>query len=427
VCVAAAITGSKRGREEDAMRRSTLGAMSPSQLNRRASGSIGAARVLGKQSRLSNVFPMAVASALNRQQLGGPPPPQPSNLPRRSSIHGKAASSQQQPQHVDSRPFNEKSFQHDCIRKLTAYLTTHGYNVAISTKLLAAPSSKEVLNIVQFLFHQLDPGFKFAAKLEEDVPMMFKRVGYPSQISKSALYAAGSPHTWPGLLAALAWLVDLLVYQEKKETADSESAPFDDNGLKLQLEYFNRSYDCYLNGDDDECERLDTIFKQQFEDIKVQLDDKKQKLESLVTEVQNKLQALKKEPSALMIQQSKKAVYLSDITKFDHINSNLQCGLQAAEKKQEERKQELLAMKMEREAILAEIEELRQKIAVQHLNSIDVERMRKEKDVMETNLHQVQNRVHELREAALDNEVQASTKLKELQQIAVDFTKQANK
>lgn len=84
-------------------------------------------------------------------------------------------------------------------------------------------------------------------------------------------------------------------------------------------------------------------------------------------------------------------------------------------------------MKMEREAILAEIEELRQKIAVQHLNSIDVERMRKEKEVMETNLHQVQNRVHELREAALDNEVQASTKLKELQQIAVDFTKQANK
>jgi SMC interacting uncharacterized protein involved in chromosome segregation len=128
-----------------------------------------------------------------------------------------------------------------------------------------------------------------------------------------------------------------------------------------------------------------------------------------------------------MMQQSKKAVYLSDITKFDHINSNLQCGLQAAEKKQEERKQEFLAMKMEREAILAEIEELRQKIAVQHLNSIDVERMRKEKEVMETNLHEVQNRVHELHEAALDNEVQASTKLKELQQIAVDFTKQANK
>jgi kinetochore protein NDC80 len=42
-------------------------------------------------------------------------------------------------------------------------------------------------------------------QIEDEVPLVFKRLRYPFQISKSALQAVGSPHTWPGLLAALAW------------------------------------------------------------------------------------------------------------------------------------------------------------------------------------------------------------------------------
>lgn len=42
---------------------------------------------------------------------------------------------------------------------------------------------------------------------------------YPFQISKSNLTAVGSPHTWPSLLAALTWLVELLNYQERAEAS----------------------------------------------------------------------------------------------------------------------------------------------------------------------------------------------------------------
>ena len=56
-------------------------------------------------------------------------------------------------------------------------------------------------------------------KVEDEVPAMFKRLGYPFQISKSSLYAVGSPHTWPALLAALHWIVELLEYSERAEAA----------------------------------------------------------------------------------------------------------------------------------------------------------------------------------------------------------------
>ena len=45
-------------------------------------------------------------------------------------------------------------------------------------------------------------------------------------MSKSALFAVGAPHTWPGLLAALAWLVEMLSYEEKAAAARASS--FDD-------------------------------------------------------------------------------------------------------------------------------------------------------------------------------------------------------
>ena len=56
---------------------------------------------------------------------------------------------------------------------------------------------------------------KLLGKVEDDIPALYKRLRYPFQISKSALFAVGSPHTWPGLLAALSWLAELLSYQEK--------------------------------------------------------------------------------------------------------------------------------------------------------------------------------------------------------------------
>jgi SMC interacting uncharacterized protein involved in chromosome segregation len=47
------------------------------------------------------------------------------------------------------------------------------------------------------------------------VPAFFKKLKYPFQISKTALVAVGSPHTWPTLLGALVWLAELLAYRER--------------------------------------------------------------------------------------------------------------------------------------------------------------------------------------------------------------------
>lgn len=63
--------------------------------------------------------------------------------------------------------------------------------------------------------NQFDRSCRNFGKIEDDVPAFFKKIKYPFQISKTALVAVGSPHTWPTLLGALVWLAELLAYRER--------------------------------------------------------------------------------------------------------------------------------------------------------------------------------------------------------------------
>lgn len=183
--------------------------------------------------------------------------------PRRSSAYAGAKGAGGPK--VDPRPVTDKAFFSQCIRTVITHLSSHGYPAPVSPKTLASPTAKDFTLIVQFLFQQFDSNMKTFGKIEDEVrrvsthalqctdvtlgrkkgavdthghahhsstmslsavppcaatqvPMFFKRLNYPFQISKSALFAVGSPHSWPGVLAALTWLVELLNYNEKIES-----------------------------------------------------------------------------------------------------------------------------------------------------------------------------------------------------------------
>lgn len=176
----------------------------------------------------------------------------PSSLPRRSfpqpsSGHGPR---------VDPRPVSNKAFLNSCARQLMSYLTSHGYDVALSPKTLAAPSTKEFASLALFLFRRADENFKFGSKTEDDVPTFFRQLRYPFQISKCTLFAVGSLHTWPFLLSALTWLVQVYFYEEEtkvpKEIRGSPDALF--------MKCASSAYQHFLSGDDIKCNNMEREF-----------------------------------------------------------------------------------------------------------------------------------------------------------------------
>ena len=255
-------------------RRQTLGALSPSQISNRpgaGGGGAGGAPTGAARQTVKDGRPSTMGGGLKPLTGGaGRPSIVPSTQnnnnaalidSRRSSAFGKSASGVKQ----DPRPLGSKDFLNACIRTVITYLSTHGYPYAVSPKLLASPTGKDFAQIVAFLFQKFDPTIKAPlGKVEDEVPVFFKRLNYPFQISKSALFAVGSPHSWPSVLAALTWLVELLNYEDKADDASGGigggangggvgvAAPFDDkqSGEREFFAYVGASYRHFLAGED---------------------------------------------------------------------------------------------------------------------------------------------------------------------------------
>jgi len=170
---------------------------------------------------------------------------------RESSMYGKAG-----PKIItDPRQISDKGYMIGSMNKVIKYVTSKGYNNPISTQVLTNPTSKNFMSLMEFLYLQFDPSFSWTKKKEEEIPELFKRLKYPFPISKSALYAIGSPHAWPSLLAALTWMVDLLIYLDRcndNKSLQGELDSDDNNGAKYFFGYLTRSYELYMNGKDAE-------------------------------------------------------------------------------------------------------------------------------------------------------------------------------
>ena len=189
---------------------------------------------------------------------------------------------------VDPRDVRDRSYLQSAIRKMASYLSSRGYADASSLNVRqlvnSGPSGRDFQNIMTFLFRRVDPTFhspstagngnqrsdEVVLKFEDEVSMAFRCIGYPFPISKTGLVAVGSPHTWPALIAAIDWLVDLLAIRDEEEpldwgpdegaAADEASRTLDGSAERVRAQFhkfLRKSMVAFLNDDNDECEELE--------------------------------------------------------------------------------------------------------------------------------------------------------------------------
>jgi len=320
----------------------------------------------------------------------------------------------------DPRPIGDKAYISACTRTLIAYLTTNGYDHPISPKVLSSPTGKDFTNIVQFLFRKVDPHIKFSDKVVDDVPIMFKRLHYPFGISKSALSAVGSPHTWPALLVALTWIVELLTYEERAEEAKREA--FDtENSQRNFFEYVAKSYSFFLAGDDNSCESLDMELAETFQARNQDAISEIERLEQVNIHLQEEIERLKSEPSPLVALQKKQGELVSELDRSNKAVTNLETQKISLQDKIEERKKDVRSKKGELERMNANMTDLREKIAVQEVNAADVERMTYEKNHLEETLQQVTSQRERLENSHRDQESQVEETMASLENSIRDY------
>eukprot|EP00004_Rigifila_ramosa_P011480 TRINITY_DN2458_c0_g1_i1.p1 TRINITY_DN2458_c0_g1~~TRINITY_DN2458_c0_g1_i1.p1 ORF type:complete len:630 (-),score=148.24 TRINITY_DN2458_c0_g1_i1:5-1894(-) len=377
-------------------RRTTMGPLSSSAINTRQS--------LGGAGR----FPGAAPGAAPRKTSMGFPAGRPSLAPgamiptalpvggaqvgaaaprknsaggsRRSSMFGGNTKASSSSSRQDPRDVMNKVFQRNAATVIIEYIASHGYDHPIAPKMLQSPTQREFYQMFQFLYRQIDPAYTLPQqKLDEEITTIFRRLRYPFAISKHALQAVGSPHTWPSILGALHWLVELLQYEEAAAIEERESGT--DSPERLFFDYVTKAYELFLSGQDD-FEPLDrqlaAAFDQKHGDTSAQL----QRLTQEVDQMEAQLHQAHTEPSPLEQMERKKSDLEADLVKFHKLIDSFTTHKASLEKHLEGHRAELLQKEQELAQDLHDNQLLQQRVDSQQMTPVDVQRLQQQRQML---------------------------------------------
>ncbi|CAN8184089.1 unnamed protein product [Coccothraustes coccothraustes] len=302
----------------------------------------------------------------------------------------------------DPRPLHDKAFIQQCIKKLCEFLVENAYAHNVSMKSLQSPSVKDFLKIFTFIYKFLCPSYELPdSKFEEEIPKVFKDLGYPFALSKSSMYTVGAPHTWPQIVAALVWLIDCVkLYNAIRENAPS----FDDrqswggetdDGIvhnKLFMDYCVKCYDLFMKGRDT-FEELDAEVQSKLKDL-FNIDPFQ--MESLAAEnkrLQEEIARLEKEkesePDRRVTLRNVKSSLQADVQKYQAYLANLESHIAILDQKLESVNDEVETAEMEVEAMKQENARLRYILDNQKYSAADIERINHERNELQQTINKL--------------------------------------
>ena len=246
----------------------TSAATNRSSLSKRRSLSASAAR----QSLLPSASASTSRQSLSSRSSLSHQPSRPSSLTHSASTR------------ADPRPIHDKAYLKAEMHKIVAYTSAHHYHNPLSLKQLSSPSSKDFKALMLWLIQRVDGAYEWSEggkEVEEDIKRAMRLFGYPFNVSKNAIIAAGTPHTWPSLLVMIGWLVDFLQYDEAvngwydrregsggedgggaEEAAEEQGGEFDTE--RCYFRYMCASYSAMMSEDGEGARQVDVALAASF-------------------------------------------------------------------------------------------------------------------------------------------------------------------
>ncbi|GBG92541.1 hypothetical protein CBR_g55876 [Chara braunii] len=361
--------------------------------------------------RLSSVHP---PSGISRRSAGSLSFASVGTTGRRSSAFGKP----QQSARTDPRPINDKNYQQNCIRVILQFLQSHGFNMPMTVKQLSSPTKIDFMNLITFIYHVIDPNEKLEGKIEDEVPALFKRLGYPFPISKSGLSAVGSPHTWPALLSALRWLVDGWTAVERSMSITQRR---EEEGKAAFDEFINKAYPLFLEAKDDLVESMKQELQQKMAISFSSREKMNLELEREVLLLEEEVRAQKEGPSPKQLALTKKEQWAENIAKFDKCIAGVLEKEEEFERELERRKQELVEKEEEEARLLADIKELKEKVSSQRVTVEQVNNWRRGQGIMAGELRVISALKKEKMESILAKEMQIPRERAKLNELVLEY------
>ncbi len=334
----------------------------------------------------------------------------------------------------DPRPLRDRSFQARISQELLEYLTHNNFELEMKHSLgqntLRSPTQKDFNYIFQWLYHRIDPGYRFQKAMDAEVPPILKQLRYPYEkgITKSQIAAVGGQN-WPTFLGMLHWLMELAQMMDRYALGEYDEAcaemGVDVSGDRIIFRFLTGAYHDWLQGgeeeDDDAAgQRLVPhieLMAQEFENGNEKYVNEIASLDAENRSLRDQIEELEKNAPDMAKLDKQFRILEDDKRKFEDYIQNVQGKIEKYESRINFLEEEIKKTESELQTAEEERAGLQASVDQQGLTIQDIDRMNTERDRLQKSLDDTVNRLEETHARVMAKESEASGKLEDLEEL----------
>lgn len=300
---------------------------------------------------------------------------------------------------------------------------------------IKSPTAKDFNYMFQWLYHRIDPCYRFKKNIDQEVPPILSQLRYPfhKSITKSSLAAVGSANSWHLFLGLLHWMMQLSQMLENYganlyDDACAE-AGVDVSGDRIIFDFLSKAYRDWLLMDeeahDDDQDRvlaphINSMAKE-FEISNSRYLEELQILEDEQKRLQKDIKVSEKFRSDIATLDRNFKIMEEDKFKFEEFENRMNQKSEKYEVRDKFLQEEIDKVMIEWKEANDERLSLQQAVDDQGISMSDIDRMTSERERLQKGIDSMSLRIDETKRKMAEKEADAEQKLEELEKMVEKY------
>lgn len=339
----------------------------------------------------------------------------------------------------DPRRLRDSATRTQMGQELMEFLTQRSFEMemkhTLTHKTMSSPTQKDFNLMFQFLYHCIDPAYRFQKNIDQEVPPLLKQLRYPFEknITKSQLAAVGG-NNWFTFLGLLHWMMQLAKMMEHYSVGSYDDAcleaGFDVNADRITFDFLSDAYATWLSveDEDDDEEEAQRLIQPHIEAMAAKFEAANEQnlqqvklLEEEAKALQDKIDELSKDAPKLARLDEQIKILEEDRVKFENYNNSMEGKVEKYEHRVRVLDEEIQRIEAELGAAEEERNGLQDMVDSQGITVQDIDRMNTERKRLQTGVESTAIRLDEARDMISKREAETSAKLEELENVVSKY------
>ncbi|EKG19825.1 Kinetochore protein Ndc80 [Macrophomina phaseolina MS6] len=356
----------------------------------------------------------------------------------KQSFFATAPAAQAVPQ--DPRRLKDPSVRAQMAQELSEYLARNNFEMdmkhSLSHKSFTSPTQKDFNCMFQWLYHRIDPSYRFQKNIDQEVPPLLKQMRYPFEksIMKSQIAAVGG-NNWSTFLGLLHWMMQLSIMIEQYASGTYDEAcleaGFDVTGDKIIFQFLTDAYRDWLQVEDDAEDEADRVIQRHVDNMAAKFDDANaahldqvKVLEAEHKALQDQIDELGKNGPRIAKLDEVNKILEEDRVKFENYNKSMEAKVEKYQTRVKLLDDEIKKVEAELEEAEQDKANLQAMVDQQGITIQDIDRMNTERDRLQKSAESTSSRLEETRRRIAERELEATKKLDELERTVERYNSQ---